>query len=56
METGKSVDGKHWQVCAEEKKLQARSPHVAKGIGEARYLRLHILRGDAGLWEWKIYE
>ena len=40
----------------EEKKLQARSPHVAKGIGEARYLRLHILRGDAGLWEWKIYE
>lgn len=52
----KSVDGKHWQVCAEEKKLQARSPHVAVGIGEARYLRLHILRGDAGLWEWKIYE
>lgn len=52
----KSVDGKHWQVCAEEKKLQARSPHVAKGIGEARYLRLHILRGDAGMWEWKIYE
>ena len=52
----KSVDGKHWQACAEEKKLQARSPHVAVGIGEARYLRLHILRGDAGLWEWKIYE
>lgn len=52
----KSVDGKHWQVCAEEKKLQAWSPHVAKGIGEARYLRLHILRGDAGMWEWKIYE
>lgn len=52
----KSVDGKHWQVCAEEKKLQARSPHVAKGIGEVRYLRLHILRGDAGMWEWKIYE
>lgn len=52
----KSVDGKHWQVCAKEKKLQARSPHVAKGIGEARYLRLHILRGDAGMWEWKIYE
>lgn len=52
----KSVDGKHWQACAEENKLQARSPHVTKGIGEARYLRLHILRGDAGLWEWNIYE
>ena len=54
--TKPTVDGKHWQACAEEKKLQARSPHVAVGIGEARYLRLHILRGDAGLWEWKIYE
>lgn len=52
----KSADGKHWQTCAEEKSLQVRSPHVATGIGEARYLRLHILQGDAGLWEWKIYE
>lgn len=52
----KSIDGKHWQVCAEQSKLQARSPHVARGIGKARYLRLYIRRGDVGLWEWKIYE
>lgn len=52
----KSVDGKNWQICAEQGKVQARSPHIADGIGEARYLRLHIRRGDAGLWEWKIYE
>lgn len=51
----KSTDGKHWQVCAGQGKVVARSPHIAKGIGEARYLRLHILRGNAGLWEWKIY-
>ena len=52
----KSLDGKHWQTCAEEGKVQARSPHIAKQIGETRYLRLHIRRGDAGLWEWKIVE
>ena len=37
-------------------KVQVCSPHIAKEIGETRYLRLHIRRGDAGLWEWKIYE
>ena len=54
----KPTEGHTWRLekSVEEKKLQARSPHVAKGIGEARYLRLHILRGDAGMWEWKIYE
>ena len=52
----KSIDGKHWQMCAEQGKVQACSPHIAKEIGETRYLRLHIRRGDAGLWEWKIYE
>ena len=52
----KSIDGKHWQMCAEQGKVQVCSPHIAKEIGETRYLRLHIRRGDAGLWEWKIYE
>ena len=41
---------------AEQGKVQVCSPHIAKEIGETRYLRLHIRRGDAGLWEWKIYE
>ena len=52
----KSADGKNWQTCAEQGKVQARSPHIAGAIGEARYLRLHIRRGDAGFGEWKIYE
>ena len=52
----KSIDGKHWQTCAEQGKVQVCSPHTAREIGETRYLRLHIRRGDAGLWEWKIYE
>ena len=52
----KSIDGKHWQTCAEQGKVQVCSPHIAREIGETRYLRLHIRRGDAGLWEWKIYE
>ena len=52
----KSMDGKNWRTCAEQAKVEVRSPHLAKEIGEARYLRLHIRRGDAGLWEWKIYD
>lgn len=51
----KSLDGKHWQTCGELMKAEIRSPHVAKEIGEARYLRLHIRKGSPGLWEWKIY-
>ncbi|MDO4164490.1 MAG: family 43 glycosylhydrolase [Bacteroides sp.] len=52
----KSDDGKHWQTCAAQETLKACSPHVAEGIGSARYLRLNIRRGEAGLWEWRIFE
>lgn len=52
----KSVDGKIWKTCAEQSSVAIRSPHVAKAIGNARFLRLHIRRGNPGLWEWKIYE
>mgnify|MGYP002284878098 CR=1 FL=1 len=38
----KSMDGKNWRTCAEQAKVEVRSPHLAKEIGEARYLRLHI--------------
>ncbi len=51
----KSLDGKHWQTCFEQKKAELCSPDVAQGVGKARYLRLHIRRGNPGMWEWKIY-
>lgn len=51
----KSNDGTNWQPCAEVKEVKACSPHVATVGDKVRYLRLHIDKGAAGLWEWKIY-
>lgn len=51
----KSIDGLSWKKCASQDKLAIRSPHIARKIGKARYLRLSVTEGSAGLWEWKIY-
>lgn len=51
----KSLDGKKWTVCGIQNEAIARSPHIAHNIGEARYLRIKIIKGDAGLWEIKVY-
>lgn len=52
----KSINGKVWKICGKQKILIARSPHIAKNIGKVRYLRLSIDSGDAGVWEWRIYQ
>jgi len=52
----KSTDGKNWTVSATEKTQAVKSPHVAANIGKARYIRIHINKGTAGLWECKIFE
>lgn len=51
----KSLNGKQWQVCGMQDGLVARSPHLATEIGEARYLRVKIIKGNPGLWEIKVY-
>jgi len=51
----KSVDGVSWVTCATQQEIAVRSPHVAVKPGNARYLRLRITKGEAGLWEMKIY-
>lgn len=33
--------------------MKACSPHVVTVGDKVRYLRLHIDKGAAGLWEWK---
>ncbi|MFT3737771.1 MAG: family 43 glycosylhydrolase [Breznakibacter sp.] len=52
----KSNDGKRWKVCARQDDMKICSPHVANGIGKARYLKLTIMQGEPGLWEFKIYK
>ena len=51
----KSLDEKNWQVCSMQDEPIARSPHIATKIGEARYLRIKIIKGNPGLWEIKVY-
>ncbi len=50
-----SVDGKTWEPCGGHEDLQIRSPHTDLKIGRARYLKLTILRGTPGLWEFRVY-
>jgi len=51
----KSSDGEHWESCGEQKEPAARSPDVAEKIGMARFLRVRILGGNPGLWEFKVF-
>jgi len=51
----KSLDGKSWEVCGIQNEAVARSPHIANELGEARFLRVKIVKGDPGLWEIKVY-
>lgn len=51
----KSLDGKKWEVCALQNEQVARSPHLANDLGEARFLKLKIVKGNPGLWEMKVY-
>ena len=50
-----SVDGKEWQPCGGHDEVIRRSPHVDEMKVKARYLRLTILAGEPGLWEFGVY-
>jgi len=51
-----SRDGKHWKPYGAERALMVESPHIDRKKVRARYLRLHVLKGEAGLWEFKIFD
>ncbi|MGI6220000.1 MAG: family 43 glycosylhydrolase [Bacteroidaceae bacterium] len=51
-----SADGQTWKPCGGHPDVQCKSPHTDR-IGSAfRYLRVRILEGIAGVWEWNLYE
>ncbi|OCX52262.1 glycosyl hydrolase family 43 [Mucilaginibacter sp. PPCGB 2223] len=50
-----SVDGKNWTPCGGRSEIQMVSPHTDKFDIKARYLRVKILNGIKGVWEWDIY-
>lgn len=51
----KSTDGIHWTVCGTQEGKRVCSPHVVNNIGKARFIRIKITGGAAGLWECKIF-
>lgn len=50
-----SIDGKTWKPCGGHREVIVQSPHTDKLNVKARYLRVKILSGVNGVWEWHIY-
>lgn len=50
-----SLDEKTWTPYGGHEDVVLRSPHVDKKSARARYLRLTILKGEPGLWEFRVY-
>jgi hypothetical protein len=50
-----SIDGNTWKRCGGHEDVKVQSPHTDFKIGQARYLKLTILQGTPGLWEFRAY-
>jgi hypothetical protein len=50
-----SLDGTSWQSYGGHDELILRSPHRDEKPARARYLRLTVLKGEPGLWEFRVY-
>lgn len=50
-----SVNGKTWKTCGGQQQVVVQSPHTDNLNVKARYLRVKILTGIKGIWEWHIY-
>ncbi len=50
-----SIDGKTWNPCGGHEDINVKSPHTDTAIGQARYLKLTLLQGTPGLWEFRVY-
>jgi len=50
-----SLDGQTWQPYGGHDDIICRSPHRDEKSVHARYLKLTILKGEPGLWEFRVY-
>lgn len=50
-----STDGVTWQRFGGHEDVVVKSPHVDENRIRTRYLRVTILHGTAGLWEFRVY-
>jgi hypothetical protein len=49
-----STDGKTWKPCGGHREVIIQSSHTDNLNIKARYLRVEILNGVNGIWEWYI--
>jgi len=50
-----SLDGVTWQPYGGHDDVIVRSPHTDSKAVHARYMKLTVLQGTPGLWEFKVY-
>lgn len=50
-----SSDAKVWKICGGSEDSNIRSPYTDQFDIKCRYLRIKILKGIAGIWEWNVY-
>jgi beta-xylosidase len=50
-----SLDGQKWNLYDEHDDVVLCSPHCDEKSIRARYLKLSILKGEPGLWEFRVY-
>lgn len=50
-----SLDGQSWQTYGGHDHVIVQSPQVDRKSAQARYLKLTILKGTPGLWEFRVY-
>lgn len=50
-----SLDGKEWNLYGKHDDVVICSPHRDEKSVRARYLKLTILKGEPGLWEFRVY-
>jgi len=51
-----SIDNKHWIIYQPVQPLTIESPHVTQSPVSARYLRIYVMKGTPGLWEFHVWE
>jgi hypothetical protein len=51
-----SIDATHWHTVQPTEALSVESPNVVQTAIDARYLRVYILKGTAGIWELRAIE
>lgn len=51
-----STDNTHWTIYQPVQPLTIESPHTTHRTMSTRYLRVYVMKGTPGLWEFHVWE